>query len=128
MRGIAKSRLTSTPGVSTPPANVRDPITSPDTAHRFEAFRLPRVLASLSVVARGDSPAAGLYLTDTFPGTVLRAAAGQFAGHEGEVIVGSEVKGLIWLVAPRGKGFRTTLLPTNLTATAYNLEGATFVP
>ena len=62
------------------------------------------------------------------PGTVLRADAGQFAGHAGEVIVGSETKGLIWLVAPRGKGFRTTLLPTNLTAPGYNLEGATFVP
>ena len=74
------------------------------------------------------TPGAGLYLTDTFPETVLRADAGQFAGHAGEVIVGSEIKGLIWLVAPRGKGFRTTLLPTNLSATGYNLEGATFVP
>ena len=74
------------------------------------------------------APAAGLYLTDTFPGTVLRAAASQFEGHAGEVIVGSEQRGLIWLVAPRGKGFRTLLLPTNLTAPGYNLEGATFVP
>ena len=74
------------------------------------------------------TPAAGLYLTDTFPGTVLRAAAGQFQGHAGAVIVGSEVRGLIWLVAPSGQGFRTTLLPTSLTATGYNLEGATFVP
>jgi hypothetical protein len=44
------------------------------------------------------------------------------------VIVGSEVKGLMWLVEPRRAGFRTALLKTNLGASSYNLEGATFVP
>jgi hypothetical protein len=73
-------------------------------------------------------PPAGLYVVDTFPGTPLVAAAGQFAGHEGEVVVGSEVRGLFWLVAPTKSGFKSTRLQTNLTATSYNLEGAKFVP
>jgi hypothetical protein len=78
---------------------------------------------------RTGVPAAGFYVVDTFPGTVLRATAAQFAGHGGEVIVGSETHGLIWLVAP-GKtgGFTATQLQTNLNAPSYNLEGAKFVP
>ena len=73
-------------------------------------------------------PAAGFYVVDTFPGTVLRATAAQFMGHAGEVIVGTEVKGTMWLVAPKGAGFSATRLQTNLSAPTYNLEGAIFVP
>ncbi len=77
---------------------------------------------------RGGVPPAGFYVVDTFPGTVLLAPAAQFKGHEGEVIVGSEVHGLFWLLAPAGSGFRATQLKTNLNAPKYNLEGETFVP
>ncbi len=72
-------------------------------------------------------PAAGFYVVDTFPGTVQLATADQFKGHAGEVIVGTEVKGTMWLVAPKGNGFSATRLQTNLSAPTYNLEGATFV-
>jgi hypothetical protein len=81
-----------------------------------------------SRLRRTGLPRAGFYVVDTFPGTPLVAAARQFAGHEGHVIVGSELHGLMWIVAPDGPRFRTTRLKTNLTAEKYNLEGATFVP
>jgi hypothetical protein len=74
------------------------------------------------------SPPAGFYVVDTVPGTVLVAAAARFAGHEGEVVVGSETKGLMWLIGPTRTGFRVLRLQTNLSAPGYNLEGATFVP
>jgi hypothetical protein len=81
-----------------------------------------------SRLRRTGVPPAGFYAVDTFPGTPLVAAAAQFAGHTGEVIVGSEIRGLFWLVAPAKSGFRSTRLQTNLSAPSYNLEGATFVP
>jgi hypothetical protein len=78
---------------------------------------------------RTGVPPAGFYVVDTFPGTPLLATAAQFAGHGGEVIVGSETHGFIWLIAPnKTGGFTTTQLQTNLNATSYNLEGAKFVP
>jgi hypothetical protein len=73
-------------------------------------------------------PRAGFYVVDTFPGTPLIAAAGQFAGQSGNVIVGSEQMGLMWLVAPTKSGFTSTRFRTNLNAPPYNLEGAIFVP
>jgi hypothetical protein len=73
-------------------------------------------------------PQAGFYVVDTFPGTPLVAAAGQFAGQSGNVIVGSEQMGRFWLVAPTKSGFRSTRLRTNLNSPPYNLEGAIFVP
>ena len=81
-----------------------------------------------SRLRRTGVPPAGFYVVDTFPGNVLVATADQFKGDEGDVIVGSEIKGLMWIVAPRGAGFRVTALATNLGAPSYNLEGATFVP
>ena len=61
------------------------------------------------------------------PGAVRLATADQFKGHPGEVIVGTEVMGTVWLVAPAGTGFRADRLQTNLSAPVYNLEGAAFV-
>ena len=58
---------------------------------------------------------------------MLFAPASQFASYIGDVIVGSEIKGLFWVVRPRGRGYQTLQLPTNLAAGAYNLEGATYV-
>jgi hypothetical protein len=94
--------------------------------------RLPDGANPIAVVPphirRGGVPTAGFYVVDTFPGTVLVASADQFAGHEGAVVVGTEVHGQMWLVTPRGNAFRTVRLQTNLSAPSYNLEGATFVP
>jgi hypothetical protein len=94
--------------------------------------RLPDGANPIAVVPprlrRSGVPARGFYVVDTAPGTVLVASAGQFAGHEGAVVVGTEVQGQMWLLSPRGGGFRAVRLQTNLSAPRYNLEGATFVP
>lgn len=100
------------------------------TATRIAAF--PDGVNPIAVIPprlrRTGIPPAGFYVVDTFPGTPLLATAAQFAGHSGEIIVGSELRGLIWLVAPTSSGFRSTRLQTNLGAPSYNLEGAIFVP
>jgi hypothetical protein len=71
--------------------------------------------------------APGLYVTDTASHHVLFAPAAQFAPYIDDVIVGSEIKALFWVVRPRGRGFQTRQLPTNLPSGAYNLEGAAYV-
>jgi hypothetical protein len=98
-----------------------------------------RTIASLPdgpnpIVVVGATPkqprlrvAPGLYVTDTASRHVLFAPATQFASYIGDVIVGSEIKGLFWVVRPRGRGYQTLQLPTNLAAGGYNLEGATYV-
>lgn len=73
-------------------------------------------------------PPAGFYVVDTGLGQVLFASADQFSAHAGAAIVGTEVKGQIWLVEPSGAGFETTQARTNLSDASYNLEGAKFVP
>jgi hypothetical protein len=94
--------------------------------------RLPDGANPIAVIPQrfrnGGVPAPGFYVVDTFPGTVLVADARQFAGHGGSVLVGTELKGQIWLVTPTANGYRTTRLATSLKAGAYNLEGARFVP
>jgi hypothetical protein len=69
----------------------------------------------------------GLYVTDTASHHVLFAPAAQFAAYVDDVIVGSELRGLFWVIRPRGAGFQTRRLPTNLVG-AYNLEGAIYIP
>ena len=76
--------------------------------------------------ARARTPL-GLYVTDTASHHVLFAPAAQFAQYVDDVIVGSELKALFWVVRPRGRGFQTRQLPTNLATRAYNLEGAIYV-
>ncbi|HYA09688.1 MAG TPA: hypothetical protein VEG24_08845, partial [Gaiellaceae bacterium] len=75
------------------------------------------------------SPPPGLYLTDTGSNHVLLVPAAQLAPYVGDVIVGSEVKGLFWVVRPRpfGRGLQTLPLPTTLPPATYDLEGATYV-
>ena len=67
--------------------------------------------------------------TDTGSTDVFLVAAAQLAPYVGDVIVGSEVKGMFWVVRPRphGRGLQTLLLPTTLPAATYDLEGATYV-
>jgi hypothetical protein len=98
-----------------------------------------RTIASLPdgpnpIVVVGATPqqprrrvAPGLYVTDTASHHVLFASATQLASYIGDAIVGSEIKGLFWVVRPRGRGYQTLQLPTNLPAGTYNLEGATYV-
>ena len=74
-------------------------------------------------------PPPGLYFTDTGSTDVFLVPAAQLAPYVGDVIVGSEVKGMFWVVRPRprGRGLQTLLLPTSLPAATYDLEGAAYV-
>jgi len=69
----------------------------------------------------------GLYVADTTSRTVYLAPAAALQPYAGDVVVGTELRGLFWAVRPRGSGFAATRLPTNLGAKAYNLEGATYL-
>ena len=75
------------------------------------------------------SPPPGLYVADTGSTDVLFVPAAQLAPYVGDIVVGSEAKGLFWVVRPRphGRGLQTLLLPTSLPAATYDLEGATYV-
>jgi hypothetical protein len=75
------------------------------------------------------SPPPGFYFTDTGSNDVFFVPAAQLAPYVGDVIVGSEVKGLFWVVRlrPHGRGLQTLLLPTSLPPATYDLEGATYV-
>jgi hypothetical protein len=75
------------------------------------------------------SPPPGLYFTDTGTTDVLSVSAAQLAPYVGDIVVGSEAKGLFWVVRPRphGRGLQTLRLPTTLPAMTYDLEGATYI-
>lgn len=74
-----------------------------------------------------DSPAAGVYVAGTISTDVFFAAASQFRGYRGGVIVGTETGGNFWIVRPHGDRFQVIRLVTNLTAPKYNFEGAAWV-
>jgi hypothetical protein len=71
-------------------------------------------------------PPAGLYVSDTTTRAVSFAPASLFAPFRGQVIVGSELEALFWIVRPTRTGFSALQLPTNFSG-AHNLEGATYV-
>ena len=75
------------------------------------------------------SPPSGLYVADSASHRLLFAPAGELAPYAGDLIVGSEIRGLFWVVRPRphGRGLQTLKLPTTLPAGTYDLEGATYV-
>jgi hypothetical protein len=69
----------------------------------------------------------GLYVADTATHDVFFVPAAQLAPYVGDLIVGSEIKGLVWIVRPRGAGMQTLLVPTTLPPHVYNFEAATYV-
>jgi hypothetical protein len=75
---------------------------------------------------RAKQPPAGLYVSDTTTRAVSFAPASMFAQFRGEVIVGSELKALFWVIRPTRTGFSTLQLTTSFSG-AHNLEGATYV-
>lgn len=94
--------------------------------------RLPDGPNPIAVITKAQRTGAipvpgGLYVTDTASHDVFFAPATQLERYAGDVIVGSEQKGLFWIVQPRGRGFRTFRLPATLPGTSFNLEGATYV-
>lgn len=86
----------------------------------------------IAVIGPGGTPPAGpaqpgLYVTDTLSHAVYLAPAADLRPFAGDVMVGSELRGLFWAVRPEGSGFVAVALPTTLTGAHYNLEGAIYV-
>ncbi len=86
----------------------------------------------IAVLAAGQAPPAGaaqtgLYVTDTLSRDVYFAPAAELMPFAGDVVVGSELGGLFWVVQPNGSGFTATKLATNLNGKHYNLEGAIYI-
>jgi hypothetical protein len=69
----------------------------------------------------------GLYVTDTNSHNVFFAPASQLARLVGDIVVGSELKALFWVVRPRGRGFQTFQVPAAVPGGHFNLEAATYV-
>jgi hypothetical protein len=76
---------------------------------------------------RRTNPPAGLYVTDTLSKNVFFAPAAQLPTVPGTVLVGSELKGQFWTIAPAGSSFTATELQTSLSGGKYNFEGAVWV-
>jgi hypothetical protein len=74
------------------------------------------------------SPGAGVYLSDTQTQNVYSISADQLGRYAGDVLVGCELSARLWVIRPRGAGFTTRQLRTDMPPGGYNLEGATVVP
>lgn len=84
------------------------------------------IAAILSTPMRGGVRA-GLYVTDTLTTDVFFAPASELRGYAGDVVVGSEIKGIFWVIRSRGRGYEALRVPTTLRAGHYNLEGMAYV-
>jgi hypothetical protein len=87
----------------------------------------PNPIAAIVATARRGANRAGLYLTDTLSRNVYFAPASDVLAYRNSVIVGSELKGLFWVIRPRGQSFETRQLTTTLRGKHYNLEGMAYV-
>ncbi len=87
----------------------------------------PIVALTPGQAPRAGSALPGLYVADTLSRAVFVAPAAELAPYRGDVVVGSELRGLFWAVRPRGQGFSAMELPTTLHGKAYNLEDAVYV-
>jgi hypothetical protein len=89
----------------------------------------PNPLAVLvpSRTPRAGTAQAGLYVADTLSRDVFFAPASELRPFAGDVVVGTELRGLFWVVRPRGSGFAAIRLPTDLGGKKYNLEAAIYV-
>jgi len=73
------------------------------------------------------APASGLYVTDDRTRYTYVVSASQLARYAGDVVVGTEIRASIWIIAPKGNGFALFRVRDNLPAGTYNLEDAIFV-
>ncbi len=103
-----------------PQGRARTLVTFPDGPNPIAVL-----MPELSPPAGAAQP--GLYVTDTRSHNVFFAPAAELAPYAGLVVVGSELRGLLWVVRPRGHGFVAIALTTTLRGARYNLEAATYV-
>jgi hypothetical protein len=69
----------------------------------------------------------GLYVTDTLSRNVFFAPASELTPYAGEVLVGSELRGLFWAFRVQGSQVVVTPVPTTLSRAHNNLEGALYI-
>lgn len=86
----------------------------------------------LATLVSGQAPRAGtapsgLYIADTLSHAVYFAPAAALRTFAGAVIVGSELRGLFWVVRPHGGGFTAQALRTTLAGHKYNFEAALYL-
>jgi len=87
----------------------------------------PIVALTPGQMPRAGVAQAGLYITDTLSRDVFFAPATALKPYAGAVLVGSELRGLIWVLRPRGSGFAATRLATTLGGKHYNFEDAIYI-
>jgi hypothetical protein len=87
----------------------------------------PNPIAAIVPSAFRGADHAGLYLTDTLSMNAYVAPAADAQAYAGDVIVGSELKGLFWVIRPHGTGYESMRIPTSLRGAKYNLEGMAYV-
>jgi hypothetical protein len=87
----------------------------------------PNPIAAIVPSATRGGAHAGLYLTDTLSTNAFVAPAADVRAYAGNVLVGSELKGLFWVLRPRGRGYEAVRIPTTLRGAKYNLEGMAYV-
>ena len=97
------------------------------TILRFSDGPNPIVALTPGQAPRAGSALPGLYVADTLSRAVFVAPAAELAPYRGDVVVGSELRGLFWVVRPHSHGFSATELPTTLHGKGYNLEDAVYV-
>ena len=87
----------------------------------------PNPIAAIVPSAIRGGSHAGLYLTDTLSKNAYFAPASDLQPYAGDVIVGTELKGLFWAISPSGGGYAARRVPTTLRGGNYNLEGMAYV-
>jgi len=73
----------------------------------------------------GGTP--GLYVADWLGRSLLFAPGDQLHAYRGDVFVGAERQGYMYVVRPNGTGYTALPIRTNLRARDYNLEGVAFL-
>jgi hypothetical protein len=82
-------------------------------------------IAARTTSALGAKP--GFYVADTNTHNVYFASAAELAPYAGAVLVGTEIQASFWVIRPRGGGFVTRRLKTDLPPAMYNLEAGDYV-
>lgn len=99
-----------------------DPSGQQRTIATFPDGPNPIVALSRPSAGRPGRPMPGLYLTDDTSSNVYYAPAASLAAFAGDVLIGTESHARFWIVAPRGDGFATIPVRTNLGLPTYSLE------
>ncbi len=87
----------------------------------------PNPIAVVASGGGGAAAAAGFYVADTNTKNVYVASAARLARYTGDVLVGTELGARFFSIRPRGQGFQTRELKTDLPPAKYNLEGGDYV-